>query len=347
MRSKNLLSALAALSLTLFASASALAGDAAPPVPLDAWGRYTNVVDLDYKSTPAGWAWVPKGRFYFMVDGVEPDDVALAQFASNGKDLGPLVKCPLSEPMPLEGRVAVVAAECQLDLESLALTGPATIDVTLGYRRTASGKNHPDLARYRFAVASHKDASGKTELHVERDERLGEAWVHLRSDGSSVELFLWFKEGDSEATKAASGKMRCSVGGKAMPMSDMSHDRWSTDWRDYSTVKGGAALRYSYSVFFSDGFGQQFLRDNPGEYRCSYTRAGELERELTFTVDASGKPVKPACQKGPNPLVKTPAATTIVKSSWHAPQDVAFDRKAFAKLGLLGRAGVPAACGFE
>lgn len=319
---------------------------AAKPQAIDAWGRYENVVDIFYKATPTDWRWVPKARFYFLVAAPESDDVALVRFTANGKPVGEELKCPLQSPMAAGDGLSVVAAECMPDVDAVGLTGPAKVVAHVGYRRTSAGEDARDLATYEYEVAAHKGTNGRRELHVERDERLGEAWVHLRQDGRGVEVFSWFKEGDADATRARTGKLRCKVGDAAMVMAEQTHDRFSSEWLDATKVKDGERTGYSYNVFYTEDDGQAFMKAHPGEYRCAYTRSGELEREITFTVGEDGKPVKPPCQRGEAPLVRAPESTTIAKTTWKKPGDVAFDKGAFGARALLGRAGVAKACGF-
>jgi len=336
------------LALALSALPS-LAHAAEPTVQaLDAWGRYTNVIELDYSSGDKRWSYVPRARFLFLVDGPASDDVALERFTIDGKPLGAEVKCPLGgDPMTIDGARAVVVAERKLDLAKLGVDRPATFAVTLGYRQLAAGVDHKDLATYRFAVKAHEGAGKVTEFHVDHDARLGEGWAHMKQDGT-FELFTWFKSDASDKTRIDTGKLRCTVNGKALEIAEQVNERWSSEYEDYAQrdASGSASrARWSYNAFFAGNDPRGFFAANPGSYRCVYTRQGELDRVLTFDV-ADGQVVKPLCQRGASPLVRTPPSTTLVRVTLEAPQDAPFDAKAFGAGALLGREGLGKACGW-
>lgn len=336
------------------ALAAPLAAFAAPSTAhadvraLDAWGRYVTAFDLHAKEGARAMSYVPNGTFMFLVDGAASDDVVLAQYYVGKQKLGDELKCPvrLNDVADSEQKVAI-AMRCAPDLDAHGLSKPAKIRVEVGYRQLARGKDHPRLATYEFAVAKHVGPGKRTEFHIEHDFRMGESWLHFMGDGRGVHLYTWFKTSHDRSTHVnrSTVKMRCFVGDKTLDFNDLTNSRWDYEWDDY---RGGESDKtaFQFNYFFPPGDPRQFLRDNPGDYRCVLTRGGEIDRELHFTIGADGMPVKPACQQGDAPLVSAPPTTTLVKTVWKSPQDREFDRGAFAKGALYGRAGVPEACGF-
>ncbi len=346
---KFCLGATASFLAVAFISASAHAGAAVQPI--DAWGRYITSLDIQYKMEGKKMKWVPKGNFLFQVKGAESDDVILAQYYLGKKKWGKEIKCPVQvQPMRGTDYSFVSAYNCAPNLDKDGITKPAkSVKVVLGYRQLAEGKDHRDLATYSFAVLAHKGASGNTEFHIDKDFRMGEAWLHLLQNGRQWNLFSWFKTGnDRESRMYANGfKIRCSVGDKKLNMATMTNSRYDYEYDDYSAKSSeDRKTRWSMFYFFPMGNGQEFFKNNPGKYRCVLTRGGELDREFYFEIGADGKPVKPACQQGDNPLVRTPESTTFIKTVFKNPQDRKFDAKAFVKGAFYGRKDVPKACGF-
>ncbi len=315
--------------------------------PIDAWGRHVPAFDLKYKTVGKAMVYVPQGHFYFMVKGAESDDLITAQYFNGKKAMGAPLKCNVTlEDIPGTDAKLAVTHECSPDLDKHGLSSASTFSVKLGYKQTSAGKEHKDLATYTFATKAHGGAGKTKEFHVDYDFRLGEAWVHQLSDGG-LHLFAWFKESGASSTDPAKGKMRCSVGPKKWEFAEMTNSRWSHTYDDYAEVKDGtpAKTRWTYQYFFPTGDVKAWLAANPGDYRCVYTRGGELERELSFAVK-DGAIVKPRCQVGDKPLVVAPPSTTYVKQVVKASQDAPHDTAAYGKGALFGKPGVAAACGF-
>lgn len=312
---------------------------------IDAWGRFVPAFDLAYKTVGKTWSYVPQGHFYVMAKGAESDDIITAQYFVAGKPFGDALKCPVTLE-DLRGSDAKIAVthECKPDLDKHGITRPATFTVKIGYKQVSAGKEFKDIGSYTFAVDGHAGPGGTKEFHVNYDFRMGEAWIHRLGDGQ-VNLFAWFKESSDNKTAASSGKMRCFVGDKKWEFAEMTNSRWSHDYDDYAGGKSGNKVRWTYQYFFPAGDNTTWLKENPGDYRCVYTRGGEAEREFFFSVK-DGTFVKPKCQQGDTPHVVTPEATTIIKQVVKGGADLKHDAAAFGKAGLFGKGRVAEACGF-
>lgn len=325
-------------------SASAQAEDV---MAIDAWGRFVPAFDLAYKTEGKTQVYVPQGHFYVMAKGAESDDIITAQYFLDGKPFGDALKCPitLEELTGSDSKIAVTH-ECKPDLEKFGISKPATFSVKLGYKQVSAGKEFKDIATYTFSVAGHGGAGKTKEFHVDYDFRMGEAWIHRLGDGQ-VNLFAWFKETRDNKTTASEGKMRCSVGDKKWEFSEMTNSRWSHEYDDYDTVVAGepTKVRWTYQYFLPNGEAATWMKENPGDYKCVYTRGGEIEREFFFSIK-DGEFVKPKCQQGDKPLVISPPATTYIKQVLKTTADFKFDGAAYGKSALFGKAGVAEACGF-
>jgi hypothetical protein len=314
---------------------------------IDAWGRYVPAFDLAYKTEGKTQVYVPQGHFYVMAKGAESDDIITAQYYLGDKPFGEALKCPVElEDLSGSDSKIAVAHGCTPDLDANGISKPATFTVKLGYKQVSAGKEFKDIASYTFSVAEHAGAGGTKEFHVDYDFRMGEAWIHRLGDGQ-VNLFAWFKESRDPKTDTSAGKMRCSIGDKKWEFAEMTNSRWSHEYDDYAAVKAGepAKVRWTYQYFFPTGDTSAWMQENPGDYRCVYTRNGEAEREFFFAIK-DGAFVKPKCQQGDSPRVIAPPATTFIKQVMKAPGDVKFDAGAFAKSGLFGKGGTAEACGF-
>lgn len=333
--------------LALAVPATATSAAASPAVSaIDVWGRFTNIIELNYRMDGKQMVYAPRALVLFLVEGAEEDDVVLASWSVANKPLAD-VKCATTGVTRLANdKRSVVTARCELDLDQHGQKKAASFGLKLGYRQTAAGVDHKDLAEYRFDVAQHGGPAGQVEFHVDYDFRMGEAWVHQKEDGG-VELFSWFKTSSGQETRVDTGKMRCKVGDKDVPMAEMTNSRANHAHDDYAKAKGGEPLKVSwdYHYFFLSGDAAGFVKDNPGEYRCVFTRNGERDRTLTFTMK-DGRAVKPKCQTGESPLVKAPPSTTLIAQTFDTPQDLPFSDKAFERGALYGKAGLKAACGF-
>jgi len=325
----------------------ATASAAAAPAALDAWGRYVPAFDLKYKTQGKNMVYVPQGHFYFMVEGAESDDIITAQYFEGTKPMGEALKCPVTvEDIAGSSAKLAVTHNCAPDLDKHGLSRAGKFKVKLGYRQTAAGKDSPSLAEYSFSTVGHAGAAGAKEFHVDYDFRLGEAWAHLTSDGN-LNLFAWFKEGRDAKTTASQGKMRCFLGDKKFEFSETTNSRWAHEYDDYAKAKGDPAkVRWTYQYFFpAVGDTRVWMKENPGDYRCVYTRNGEAERELFFAIK-DGAIAKPKCQSGDKPLVAAPPSTTYIKQVVKKAQDLPYDAGAYGKAALFGKSGVAAACGF-
>jgi hypothetical protein len=315
---------------------------------IDVWGRYVTAIDLQYRTGDKNtWSYVPKGDFLFLVKGPESDDMALVRYYLDDKPVGEELKCPItSEKLQGSDLSYVSTYRCMPDLEKFGVSKPGKWKAVVGYRQTMEGTDHKDLATYAFVVAGHGGAGGTKEFHVEHDFRIGEAWVHMKQDGSTFDLFTWFKSSDDQATalNRGSAKVRCKVGEEKLEFNQTTNSRREHEHDDYKG-KDKVKSRWQFNYFFPDGSGGEFFKAHPGEYKCVLTRGGGVDRIFTFTV-ADGKPVKPACQTGDKPLVRAPESTTLVKVELKEAKDAAFDAKAFEKGALYGRSGVAKACGF-
>lgn len=323
------------------------AASAADVAAVDAWGRFVPAFDLAYKTAGKTQVYVPQGHFYLMVEGAESDDIITAQYFVGDKPFGEPLKCPVSlESLGGDAKAKIaVTHECKPDLDKFGISKPATFTVKLGYKQVSAGKETKDVASYTFSVVGHAGPGGTKEFHVDYDFRMGEAWIHRLNDGQ-VNLFAWFKESNGNAQQAASaGKMRCSVGDKKWEFAEMTNSRWSHEYTEYGKKGDNTTVRWTYQYFFPTGDTEAWLKANPGDYRCTYTRGGELEREFFFAIK-DGVFVKPKCQQGDKPLVVSPPATTFIKQVLKAPADVKFDAAAYAKAALFGKPGVQEACGF-
>ena len=313
---------------------------------IDAWGRFFPTFDLKYKTVGKSQVYVPQGHFYVMAKGAESDDIITAQYFEGKKPLGELLKCKISlEDLAGSDSKIAVTHECSPDLEKHGINRPATFTVKLGYKQTAAGKEHKNLAEYTISTKGHAGAGGLKEFHVDYDFRMGEAWVHMLGDGG-MNLFAWFKQSGDPKTDPSKGKMRCFVGDKKWEFAEMTNSRWSHVYDDYTGAKGNPTnIKWTYQYFFPTGVVKDWMNANPGDYRCVYTRNGEAEREFFFAIK-DGAIVKPKCQTGDKPAVVTPPATTFIKQVVKTAADVKYDATANGKGALLGKSGISAACGF-
>jgi len=332
--------------LVIATMAGATASATAAPTALDAWGRYVPAFDLKYKTQGKSMVYVPQGHFYFMVENAESDDIITAQYFEGTKPLGAELKCPVTvEDISGSSAKLAVTHNCAPDLDKHGLSRAAKFTVKIGYRQTAAGTSSPNLAEYTFSTVGHAGAGGTKEFHIDYDFRLGEAWTHITSDGN-LNLFAWFKEGRTAETSASKGKMRCFLGDKKWEFSEMTNSRWAHEYDDYAKAKGDPAkVRWTFQYFFPTGDAATWIKENPGDYRCVYTRNGEAEREFFFAIK-NGAVVKPKCQSGAKALISTPPSTTYIKQVVKTAQDLKYDAGAYAKSALFGKAGVAAACGF-
>lgn len=346
------LAKLAALALVTTLTTPALAADAEPEVrAIDNWGRHVVTIGMNYLSKNKTWKFVPKGTFHFLAKGAESDDVVTAQFYMGKKAVGPVVKCQPSFAKLRKSAYQVASVYgCMPELEKHGISKGGKGRVVVGYKQLSKGKEFKNLATYYFNIEQHEGAAKEKEFHIKEDFRMGESWIHVKQDGR-FQLFTWFKVSRDKSTEIHRGnfKLRCFAGDKKMEMDPLTNSRYKTDFSTYKGAKknGGQPFfsQWKYNYFFPPGTHKDFLKNNPGKYRCVLTRGGEIDREFHFTV-ADGAVVKPACQTGANPLVSAPSTTTLIKTVWKTPQDAKFDRAAFSKGAFWGRAGVPKACGF-
>ncbi len=348
--------------LILLALPAAARADA--PIALDKWSRYhVNIVPYMLNPMPPKGQkvkWVPKVSLVFKVTSPESDDIVELQHYQGSKKWGPVQKCILQTSQMVKRRGAggsdmgysLVVPDCLMD-EKLAISQAGKFSVKVSYKQTGEGKLHQDLAEYRYEVKTHNGQwPGKLpavkHYHVDHDFRLGEAWLYQNADGQ-LGIWTWFKYDREGEQLVRQGRLRCFVGDKKMSFYDSPTARTAVEVDQYPSrdVNGKFfwGLWYWWTARVDGKTGAEWIKENPGQYRCTLTQAGDVSRELSFEVDAEGK-VKPApCQSLTDPNgVRTVEDEQLIKVELKKAPDLKFDRAALKKAGLYGRkwlAGCP------
>jgi hypothetical protein len=340
-----------ALSITLLSlllSGRALADDA--PIALDKWGRYhVNITPYMPSISPGKIVkWVPKVSLVFKVQKPESDDIVELQHFQGKKKWGPVQKCKLEsqnlikkrEKGGVEGAYSLVVPTCLMDeAEAIAATGAFSVEVS--YKQTGAGKLHSKLGVYRYTVKNHNGVwgykAGPTKLyHVDHDFRIGEAWAYLNAEGQ-LQVWTWFKYDRKGESDVRGGRLRCSVGDKQLELYEKPTGRTTVEFDYYPTRDKNEKTFWGLWYFWTkNSYGAEFLKANPGSYRCTLTAAGEVSRELSFEV-ADGLVKRAPCQGDGLEQVRSLDEEALIKVQLKKATDLAYDKAALRKAGLYGR----------
>jgi len=332
----------------------ALAEDA--PIALEKWGRYhVNITPyMPHPSPPKGQkvVWVPRVSLVFKVTAPESDDIVELQHFQGGRKWGPVQKCLIRTTQMVKRRgpggkelgYSLVVPECLMD-EKLAISKTGAFSVEVGYKQTRAGKLHAKLGTYRYEVKNFNSVwpgkGGPTKaFYADHDFRMGEAWSYLNSDGQ-LGLWTWFKYNREGEPAVRGGRMRCFVGAKKLSFHESPTARTTVDYEHYSKPlvhqKITWGLFYWWAARVDGVMAGEWLKQNPGQYRCTLTQAGEISRELFFEVGADGA-IKPApCEGGGPEQVRALDTEHLVKLTFKKNPDLPFNKAAFRKAGLYGK----------
>jgi len=334
-------------------STVALAQDT--PIALDKWGRYhVNITTYMPNIAPgAKVKWVPKVSLVFRNGAPETDDVVQLQHYQGKQKWGPLQVCQIESTNIIKRRgkggvpmnYSLVVPTCLMD-EKLAIAKTGTFSVEVSYKQTGAGKVHKDLGRYTYQVKPYnsvwpgKQGPPTKAYFVDQDFRMGEAWLYVNADGR-MEVWSWFKYDREGEAKVRGGRMRCMVNGKQLPFLEHPTGRTANHHDHYPTRNKNEKITWGlwyWSAPRVDSVATgDWIKNNPGSYRCTITEAGEISRELSFEVGADGA-IKPAPCQGTGPTqVRTVEDEFLIKLEFKKIPDLKFDRAAFKKNGLYGR----------
>ena len=331
--------------LCLLVGGSARAEEA--PQILDIWSRHHTHIEvyMPVMVPPPGKKvkWVPKVRLVFKVTDPESDDVILLQHYQGKRKWGPVQKCQIGPGQKTERRGAggkslgywLVHPTCMMD-KKLATTKTGKFSVKVSYRQTGMGKTHKDLATYTYTVKRfNHNWTSKGPLkgfYVDHDHRMGEAWLYLSNSGKA-EIWSWFKYDRDGEKHVRGGRMRCFVDGKKMKFYDSHTARTSTSFEHYRAKlkhkKTTWGLWYWWAARVDGKLGVEWLKEHPGNYRCTLTQNGEIAREFLFEVDKEGKVVRPECQT--SGAVRALADQFVIKMTMKKNADLKYNKRAFAK----------------
>jgi len=340
-----------ALSLALQGTAHA----DATPVSLDKWGRYHVNINpyMPNPSPPKGKKvkWVPRVELVFKVVDPESDDVALLQHYRGKKKWGPELKCKAGTAIPRRGAggkklgYSLVPFNCLMD-EKYAISKTGKFSVKVSYKVTGEGKEYKDLGLYAYTIKQFNMIwPGKRppikNFYADHDFRMGEAWLYTNGDGQ-LQIWSWFKYDRHGGNKVQGGRMRCFVGDKKLKFyknptrrTEIYFDHYPNR-KTHNMTKWG--LWYWWTGTVGEGNGLDFLKANPGKYRCTLTQDGEIAREFHFEADAEGKITPAPCEKpGEASGVRLLADEHLIKMTFKKGADIKFNKKAFKKGGLYGR----------
>jgi hypothetical protein len=344
--------ALPALAIISLGPRPALAAD--DPIALDKWGRYhVNIVPYMVHANPVPGkpiTWTPKVSLVFKVTSPESDDVIELQHFQGKNKWGDVQKCPLTGDSVIKklekggapGAFSLVVVTCNMD-EKLAISKTGTFSVNVSYKKTSEGKLVKDLGSYTYQVKNYNGVwpgkGGPTRpFYIDHDFRMGEAWLYRNSEGQ-LQLWSWFKYDRDGEQVVGRARLRCTTGDKKLEFYQTPTKRTEVEYDQYPTrdknEKITWGLWYFWTVRPDEVTGAEWLKKNPGAYRCALTQAGELSREFSFEVDDKGDVVRVACQKANT--VRSLDEEALVKVTFKKNPDLKFDAKAYKSSGLYGR----------
>ncbi len=345
---------LVAVLILPFAGSAALA--AAPgvapdqPIVLDKWSRYhTHITTYENPGKKPGggtdynkFAWVPKVDLVVQVARPERDDIVILQHYQGDKEWGAPIKVPVSNITPRRGKdYSLVSFSSTMD-QSLAISDAGQFSVKVSYKQTALGKLHEDLATFRYTVKNYNrgwTSQGPIQgFYVDHDFRMGEAWLYRLSD-NRIELWTWFKYNREGDAKVQNGRLRCFYGDTILPFGNSPTDRTEVSYDHYTSQREHQKVTWGlwyWSVPRIEGvMAADYLKNHPGEYRCTLTQDGEIAREFHFTVGNDGQIVRE-----PFAGMKTIYAVDDsfpLKMEFKDNADLDFDGTAFETEKLYGR----------
>lgn len=334
------------------AAAEPAAAPAGPigPIVLDKWSRYhTNITIYEKAGRTAdgstdynNFVWVPKMDVVVQMTDPEDDDIVIIQHYKGDKEWGKAIKKPAANITKRDGKnYSLVTVSSMMD-ESEATSETGAFSVKVSYKQVGLGKLHENLATYVYTVKNCNNGwTSKGQIkgfYVDHDFRLGEAWLYRTSDGN-IHLWTWFKYDRKTEELVRNGRMRCYGPDKKFKFHDNPTRRTENTHENYTSQKDHTQTNWGLWYWWVprvEGVpAGDFLRSNPGDYRCVLTQDGDISREFYFTVGADGEIVRE-----PFPGQETIYAVEdsfplkmVVKES----VDLEYDAEAFEKGMLYGR----------
>lgn len=331
--------------------ANAPAGDFKTPVVLDFWRRYhTNITTFEFPTkTPEGstnydkLCWVPKMDVVVQLADPESDDLVIIQHYKGTKPWGDPIKVPVgSSVTKREGRnYSLVTVSSKMD-DKFAITEPGVFTAKVSYKQTSRDKLHENLATFIYTVKNYTQAwtsKGKVKgFYVDHDFRIGEAWLYLLSDGK-VEVWTWFKYDRDGQAKVREGRMRCFQGDKKIDFYESPTQRTEVSYQEYREKNKNEQTTWGLWYWWVptiDGMqATEYLKKNPGKYRCVLTQDGEVSREFVFTVGGNGQVVRTPLPG--HPVIYGVEDSAPLKITFKKIPDLKYDPKAFKEGAYYNR----------
>jgi len=245
------------------------------------------------------------------------------------------VKVPVTDKITKrEGKnYSLVTVSGKMD-EKDATTETGVFTAKVSYKQTSRDKLHEDLATITYTVKNYVrgwTSKGKINgFYIDHDFRMGEAWLYRVSDGK-LELWTWFKYDRDGEAKVREGRMRCFLGDKKIEFYESPTRRTEILYQEYREKNKNEqtmwSLWYWWVPRIEGEMATEYLKKNPGKYRCVLTQDGEKSREFVFTVGADGEVVRE-----PLPGHKTIYGvedSVPLKVDFKKNPDLKFDPKAF------------------
>lgn len=344
------------LPLAILLSANvAVAADA--PIALEKWGRYhVNITPTMQTLVPPKGkkaTWRPKVELVFRVTSPESDDIVELQHYRGATKWGPIHKCSLETSNMIKRRDAqgkpmgysMVRFVCLMD-EKHAIAKAGKFSVKVSYKQTGEGKLHKDLAHYKYVVKTYNGQwpakRGPIKAYyVDHDFRIGEAWLYRQSNGQ-MQIWSWFKYDRPGEEAVRKGRVRCFVDGNKMAFMESPARRTEISYQHYKpnnkNRKVTWGLWYWYAPRVDGVAAYDWIKQHPGQYRCTLTQQGDIAREFHFGVAADGTINRAPCMTAAGPdQVRAIEDSFLIKTVFKKNADLEFDKKAFRRSPLYGK----------
>jgi hypothetical protein len=273
----------------------------------------------------------------------ESDDVVIIQHYKAGKPWGGPIKVPVADKITKrEGKsYSLVTVSSQMD-DKYAIRDTGVFTVKVGYRQPSRDKVHENLATFTYTVKNYVrnwTPKGKVNgFYVDHDFRMGEAWLYRVSDGK-LELWTWFKYDRAGEAKVQEGRLRGFHGDKKFDFYQNPTRRTEVSYQEYRERNKNEQVTWGLWYWFVpqiDGeIATEYLKKNPGQYRCVLTQDGDKSREFVFTVGDDGQVVRKPL---PGHKVIYGVEDSIpLKVNFKTTPDLKFDPQAFEKGAYYNR----------
>ncbi|MEM9587323.1 MAG: hypothetical protein AAGA03_08570 [Planctomycetota bacterium] len=319
------------------------------PILLDKWARYHTHITAEERpgrkqdgSTDYGrFIWVPKVAVVVQMANPKRDDVVIFQHYRGEQPWGDPIKVPAATITARRGRdYSLVTVSGMMDwADASEETGEHSVRVS--YKQTSSDLLHQDLAEFRYTVKPYNrgwTSKGPVQgFYVDQDFRIGEAWLYRLSD-NRIELWTWFKYDRQNEAIVRNGKLRLYRGDEVIEFGNRPTRRTEVAYDHYSSQRDRVQVKWGlwyWSVPKINGLmAADYLTGHPGDYRCVLTQNGEASREFHFTVAGDNILREPfEGSKAIHAVDDSFPLKMVLKN----PQDLPFDRKAFATKKLYSR----------